>query len=114
MKRRLVIGLITGAILGVFCIIGAQSRFDGELSNVYLFSFWFNRFLMGFVIGVLPLCDKLWKVLVRGVILGLFVSFAFYSATEFKDLLGFLVGGVYGLIISFTIFKLGKIKSISN
>jgi len=34
------------------------------------------------------------------------ISFAFYSATEFLDLTGFLVGAVYGIIIEFVAKKI--------
>jgi hypothetical protein len=44
------------------------------------------------------------------MVVGLFVSFAFYSATEFYDLLGFLVGAIYGLIIEFVLYKLENKK----
>jgi uncharacterized membrane protein len=110
MKRKLAIGLITGAILGVFCIIGATTRSAEPLTNAYLFAFWFNRLLMGFVIALLPSSCPFPKRLVRGMVVGLFVSFAFYSATEFYDLLGFLVGAIYGLIIEFVLYKLENKK----
>ena len=99
MNKRLLIGLVSGAILGVFCIIGANLRFGGDLSTAYLFSSWFNRLLMGLVIGLLPVWDSPLKITVRGLLMGLFVSFAFHSATEFQDWMGFFAGGVYGLII---------------
>lgn len=105
--KRIAVALITGAILGVFCIVGAQGRTEEVLSNSYLFGFWFNRFLMGFVIGLLPDTDIV-KRLVRGLLVGLFVSFAFYSATNYFDLLGFLVGGVYGMIIEGVLHQFGR------
>lgn len=109
-NRRIVISLITGAILGVFCIVGAQSRFEGTLNNSYLFGFWFNRLLMGMVIGFLVSLSDMKLLLVRGAIVGLIVSFAFYSATEYHDLLGFLVGAVYGMIIELAAYKFQKTK----
>lgn len=105
MNKRMVITVITGSILGVFCIIGASLRSSGDLSNTYLFAFWFNRLLMGVLFGLLPINLNLPKRLVRGLIVGLFVSFAFYVSTEFYDLTGFLAGGVYGIIIEFIAFK---------
>ncbi len=110
MRKRLIITTITGSILGVFCIIGAQSRFGGDLSNLYLFSFWFNRLLMGVFIGCIPFNKNLLITLSRGLIVGLFISFAFYSATEFYDLTGFIAGGVYGVIIEFAAFKFTRVK----
>ena len=105
MAKRLIIGIIAGSILGVFCIIGAQSRFEGVLDGTYMFSFWLNRFLMGFVIALLPNCKVLWRLLVRGGVVGLFIGFTFYSATSYYDLMGFLVSAVYGIIIAFVIYK---------
>lgn len=96
-------GLLIGAILGIVCIIGASLRSTEELSTLYLFSFWFNRVMMGFTFSLLPnVKTSLNKVLI-GLSLGLLVSFMFYSATDFNDLMGFLAGGAYGLILMFSL-----------
>jgi hypothetical protein len=108
MTKRLKITLVTGAILGIICILGATVRSTETLSTAYLFAFWFNRLLMGFVFGLMGTKLPLSKRLIRGAIVGLAVSFAFYSATEFYDLIGFLVGAVYGLILEFVAYKLDK------
>lgn len=105
MNKRLIISIITGSILGVFCIIGATLRSTETLSTAYLFSFWFNRVILGLVIGLLGIKLTLPKRLIRGLLLGLLVSFAFYSSTEFSDLMGFLAGGIYGIIIEFVAYK---------
>lgn len=99
MKNRLIIALVAGAILGVFCIIGASVRTSPDA--LYLFAFWYNRLLMGLVIGLLPKENVFWKMIVRGAIFGLIVSLAFYSATAYADFLGFVVGGLYGMIIEY-------------
>lgn len=103
MKKQLIVSLITGAILGVFCIIGASIRMSPEID--YLFAFWYNRLLMGLVIGLLPIEPVFRKMIFRGAIIGLIVSFAFYSATEYMDFLGFIVGGLYGVIIAYASFR---------
>lgn len=108
MNKRVIFGIILGAFLGVFCIIGASLRMPGEVSTVYLFSFWFNRVLMGLVIGLFPRNPSLKLSLIRGIFLGALVSFAFYSSTGFLDLMGFAAGLVYGLIIETVLFY--KIK----
>ncbi|MBN2604884.1 MAG: hypothetical protein JXR62_03580 [Bacilli bacterium] len=105
MKKRLIVSTITGAILGIFCIVGAQVRYDVPLHNLYLFSFWFNRVLIGLVIGLLVTEKNTFKMAVRGLLVGLFVSFAFYSSTDFYDPIGFIAGGVYGIIIEFVAKK---------
>jgi hypothetical protein len=104
-KKRLVIGLIAGALLGVVCIIGAQIRTGGEKDTAYLFAFWYNRLLMGGVIGLVgfPLAYK-YKLL-RGAIIGISVSFMFYASTSFGDHIGFVVGAVYGVIIEVVLNK---------
>lgn len=105
MKRRLVESIIMGAILGVVCIVGANIRYEVKLDNWYLFSFWFNRVLIGVVIGLLATQKNTFKVVVRGLLVGLFVSFAFYSSTNFFDPIGFIAGGVYGIAIELAVKK---------
>jgi len=108
MSKRIRVTLLTGALLGIFCIVGAQLRTTEELAIWYLFAFWFNRLLMGYVIGLLPNNSDIWKLGLRGFIIGIIVSFAFYSATNFQDVTGFLVGGVYGIVIEFIAYKFVK------
>ena len=107
-KRRMVASVITGALLGIICIIGAQLRsgFTNEAS--YLFSFWFNRLLMGVVIGLAWGRLNTLQAIGRGAFLGLLVSFAFYSSTGFNDVIGFIAGIVYGIIIEYVALRLGK------
>lgn len=108
MRKRMIITIITGSILGVFCIVGATLRTSESLSETYLFAFWFNRLLMGVLFGLLPISLVLSKRLVRGLLLGLLVSFAFYVSTDFYDLTGFLAGGVYGVIIEYVAYRFEK------
>lgn len=104
--KRLLISIILGAILGVICILGANLRFNNTLDLSYLYAFWYNRLLMGIVIGLITYKITLVKTLLRGAVIGLIVSFAFYSATGFLDFTGFIVGVVYGVIIEFVAFKI--------
>ena len=108
MNKRLLYGLILGAILGVVCIVGAQLRMPNQLSTAYLFSFWYNRVLIGLVIGLFPKPKSLLIGLLRGLLLGAVVSFAFFSATEFLDIMGFMAGLVYGVIIEVVLFYQAK------
>jgi hypothetical protein len=105
--RRMLICIITGALLGVVCIIGAQLRSGFERDAVYLFAFWFNRLLMGIVIGLAWSKLSTMQAIARGAILGFLVSFAFYSSTGFADLIGLIAGIVYGVIIEYVALKLG-------
>ena len=106
--RRMLVCIITGALLGVICIIGAQLRSGFERDAVFLFSFWFNRLLLGLVIGLAWNKLNTLQALVRGAILGLLVSFAFYSSTGFEDAIGFIAGIVYGVIIEYAALRMAK------
>jgi hypothetical protein len=103
--KRLCAGALLGALLGVACIVGAQLRTAGQLETLYLFSFWFNRVLIGVTIGLAKEPDRLGLALLRGAVLGAVVSFGFYSATDFADTTGFGAGIVYGLIIEAVLFR---------
>jgi uncharacterized membrane protein len=112
LNRKLIYGVILGAILGIFCIVGASLRLPEHASFSYLLSFWYNRVILGVIIGLLPSLKSLKLSLLRGLIIGAFVSFAFYSATGFLDLMGFFAGFLYGVIIEFVLFKLNKLNKL--
>jgi len=103
MHKRVLIGIICGALLGVFCIIGAILRSAEPLGINYLIAFWYNRVLIGLVVGLISKNTLKIRVL-HGVIFGSIVSFAFYSATNYADLIGFIAGIVYGVLISLAIY----------
>ena len=107
-KRRMIISLITGAILGVVCIIGASIRTGGEASTYLLFALWYNRIIMGLVIGLTISSKDLSTIIIRGAFLGLMVSFAYYATTGFTDIVSFLAGIVYGVIIEYVNFRFNK------
>ena len=108
LTRRMLVCIITGALLGIICIIGAQLRSGFTNEAYYLFAFWFNRLIMGIVIGLA--CGRLntLQAIGRGAFLGLLVSFAFYSSTGFKDIIGFIAGIVYGVIIEYAALRLDE------
>jgi len=108
--RRMLVCIIAGTLLGVICIIGAQLRSGFERDAVYLFSFWFNRLLLGIVIGLAWGKLNTLQSIGRGAILGLLVSFAFYSSTGFEDAIGFIAGIIYGIIIEYAALRLGNKK----
>lgn len=91
--------MIAGALLGFICVVGAYIRSGAAASPVFVFSLWYIRFIIGLAVGALWNKTIRTKALLRGAILGLLVSFAFYSATGFQDHISFVVGVVYGAII---------------
>ena len=105
------LGVVAGAILGVFCIIGASIRSGFTQESGYLFAFWYNKVIMGMAIGLAVQLKDVRKVLVRGAAIGAAVSFAFFSSTGFSDLIGFFAGVVYGVIIDFTLYIIVKNNS---
>lgn len=104
--KRLIVAIITGAVLGVFCIIGASVRYGSQAAPAMLASLWYNRLIMGFVIGLYSKAQSLSKAMLRGAVTGLLISFAFFLSGGMSDYVSFLVGIVYGLIIELTAYKL--------
>ena len=99
MNKRLKLGLIGGALLGIVCVVGAFVRSGFSASPVFVFSLWYNRVILGLVIGAPWQVTTKNKALLRGALFGLLVSFAFYCATDFKDPISFVAGIVYGVIL---------------
>ena len=98
------ISLITGAILGVFCIVGITYRMGYSGNELFILSTWINRVIIGLVIGFAPtqgIQDSLAKIVGRGALLGFIISGSFYIATNFYDTPGFLMGIVYGIITDY-------------
>jgi len=99
MNRRMKEALIGGALLGIVCVVGAYIRSGSAASPLFVFSLWYNRVIIGLAVGA-P-----WKergrsqALLRGAILGLMVSFAFYITSGFQDPISFVAGIFYGAII---------------
>ena len=98
-SKRMKVSLLAGAALGVVCIIGALVRSGGSGRAGFLFALWYNRLLMGMVIGLMEDIKETPRLILRGAVTGLLVSFAFYSADGFGDAVSFLAGIVYGIII---------------
>lgn len=111
-KKRILISLLTGAILGVFCIIGVGARIGYE-NYIFLVGMWYNRIIMGLLIGLagdIQITKDSKNVLLRGALLGLIVSSAIFISTEFRDIPSFFAGIAYGVIIDFVASKYGKNK----
>lgn len=111
-NKRLFISISTGAILGIFCIIGISQRLGYVGNELFLLSTWVNRLVIGLVIGLAPFVkiknNNTMNILLRGAFLGFIISGSFYLATDFKDTPGFIAGIIYGIIIDFVATKYGK------
>jgi uncharacterized membrane protein len=99
MNKRLKEALIGGALLGIICVVGAYIRSGSTASPIFVFSLWYNRVIIGLAVGAPWQVTSKSNALLRGALLGLLVSFAFYSATSFKDPVSFVAGIVYGVIL---------------
>lgn len=100
LNKRLNASIITGALLGIICIIGGGIRMGYQGNGLYLFALWYNRLIMGILIGFSRPLPGL-SGLIKGGVLGLLVSLAFYLSTGMNDTISFLAGIVYGVIIAF-------------
>ena len=99
MTKRMKEALIGGALLGIVCVVGAYVRSGFTASPEFVFSLWYNRVVIGLVVGAPWVRSIRGRALLRGALLGLLVSFAFYSSTGFKDPISFVAGILYGVIL---------------
>jgi hypothetical protein len=53
-RKRLTISIVTGAILGILCIIGISIRMGFARNELFILATWVNRVIMGLVIGLAP------------------------------------------------------------
>ena len=109
-KRRIILSVLTGAVLGIFCIVGVGTRIGFDGNEMFLFAMWYNRVIMGLLIGLaydLKFIDSDKNYILRGLILGLLVSLAITFTSEFRDWPSFFAGIVYGVIIDFVGTRLG-------
>jgi len=78
---------------------GAYVRSGFTASTNFVFSLWYNRVIIGLAVGAPWGKTEKSRALLRGAVLGLMVSFAFYSSTGFSDPVSFLAGAVYGVLL---------------
>ncbi len=113
MKKRVFVAILSGAFLGVFCIIGVSSRLGFVGNELFILSTWINRVIMGLVIGLAPyyqIQNNIKNIILRGAFLGFIISGSFFLATDLRDTLGFFAGIVYGVIIDLVATKYGEKK----
>lgn len=110
-NRRVIIGILVGAALGILCIVGVGGRIGFEDNEMFLFGMWYNRVVMGLLIGLasgLKIIDSDKNFIVRGLILGLVVTSAITFTTGFRDLPSFFAGLAYGPIIDWAATRYGE------
>ena len=114
LKPRMKTSIIIGALLGIICIIGVGFRLGYRDNIVYLIGMWYNRLLMGIVIGLVADKRRI-TVILRGALLGSIVSIAFFISTEFRDPVALIAGIGYGIIIDYAATNYShKILNISQ
>ena len=106
--KRLIISTVTGALLGIVCIIGVGLRIEGGyLGNiVYLLGIWMSRLVLGVTIGfveefiIVPgIGWKKWmNVSIRGIFFGLLFSTTVLLIDPHFNYTTFGAGIAYGLI----------------
>lgn len=105
--KRLIVGTVLGAILGIFCVIGVSLRLPDPVypnATVYLIGAWYNRVVMGSLIGLaggIKLYkneDNILNSIIRGAIIGAFVSVSFSFLSQAIELTYFFAGIVWGLL----------------
>jgi hypothetical protein len=114
MNKRLITSLITGALLGIICIIGGSIRAGGITGNgLYLTALWYNRVIIGLVVGLAgswQITQSSLNRYIRGALLGLMVSAAFFLSSGMRDIIAFIAGIVYGIIIEYVAYRFDKAK----
>lgn len=103
-SKRVFVAIIAGALLGVLCIVGAGSRIGFTGNWNFLFAVWYNRVIMGLVIGLaggLKFIKSDRNKYVRGLVLGILVTLAVSLSTGFRDVPSFFAGVAYGVIIDY-------------
>ncbi len=102
--KRVMISVIMGAVLGVLCIVGVGTRIGYSGNELFLFAMWYNRIVMGLLIGLaydIKIVDSNKNFILRGLLLGLIVSLAITFTSEFRDWPSLFAGIAYGVIIDF-------------
>jgi len=108
--KRILISTITGGLLGILCIVGVGLRLGFSGNWLFLFSMWYNRVLMGLLIGFagsFMIVKSKKNFYLRGLFFGLIVTSAHGLSTGFRDIPSFFAGLFYGLIIDYIATKYG-------
>ncbi|TFG17660.1 MAG: hypothetical protein EU530_10300 [Promethearchaeota archaeon] len=105
---RTLISAGLGAILGIFCIIGVSQRMPSVIltsSSIYLLGAWYNRLIMGIMIGLageFHFLNEKYQILesiIRGTIIGALISVSFSFLSQPPTWTYFFAGIAYGFVI---------------
>ena len=73
-------------------------------NELYLIAMWYNRVIIGLVVGLAgerQVTRGSLNRYVRGALLGMAVSAAFFVSTGMRDIITFIAGILYGMIIEY-------------
>lgn len=114
-KKRLWISISCGAVLGIFCIIGVGLRLGVKGNEIFLIANWYNRVIMGLIIGLaggITITKNQLNPPVRGLLIGIITSLALLLSSGLRDPTGFSAGIAYGIIIDYISTKHSQKKII--
>lgn len=122
--RRFWISTLTGALLGVACILGVGQRITGTYAEniIYLMGIWAMRVVLGMLIGladgIIIIKGEQWQKWlnagIRGTIFGLITSAAVLLMDPFLGFTTFAAGIAYGPITDLIASAFRKKKSEPN
>ncbi len=111
--KRLLVGTGFGMLLGIFCILGVSQRIPTYVFNdvSYLAAAWYNRVIMGIIIGLageleLIKNSKTTNSILRGAIIGAIVSVEFGIFGQTLEIMFFFAGIMFGVINDFLTTKI--------
>ena len=101
-RKRTVLSTVTGAVLGLLCIAGVGMRHGFTGNALFLFATWYNRVVIGFVVGIagsITILNSRINRYLRGFLIGTFISTGLYLSTGMRDLPSLFAGMAYGVVI---------------
>ena len=117
--KRMIIALILGALTGVICAIGTVIGNNPifQISLMYLIYLWYNRLILGFVLGIADnvriINHELGNSVIRGALIGAILSIILVIIPGLAAYSFILAGIVFGIIIDLIATKLAPSNSVS-
>ncbi|MFX0071042.1 MAG: hypothetical protein ACFFAO_08125 [Candidatus Hermodarchaeota archaeon] len=118
--KRLVCSTILGMCFGIICILGTPLTVPNRVFlpslEIYLIGAWYNRFIMGIVIGfagdlkIYKEKDNILNSIIRGALIGAIVSTSFAFLRNYPAILFFIVGIIFGILNDLISTKYTQIK----